>query len=304
MVRAVLLTHGLNDPRRIALQQNADFRHMIMNLPSVTAGRFEVRILFCQDGTPVHWREAPADRVRKPGANHETYWRRALQHLDKRFYVNFLDFSFNAEFQPNEDKRVQQLMWADIFYCRGTGGQYEGLSGDMRAELCRISNSPQYARQIFALQYEILQNRRLSVGICGASKWAGYNVSLPGGEVKRGLALFGLGISVCYDKWEDRTRSDDSKIEINEMNYCIVDTTLNMPNRPPGLIGSYVMTKQKRSLEELIDYAKKAGRINVNLREVLAHIMRKVDLYQCPHTHAFYFLSAGDGSARWQPYPY
>ena len=44
--------------------------------------------------------------------------------------------------------------------------------------------------------------------------------------------------------------------------------------------------------------------INVNLREVLAHIMRKVDLYQCPHTHAFYFLSAGDGSARWQPYPY
>ena len=44
--------------------------------------------------------------------------------------------------------------------------------------------------------------------------------------------------------------------------------------------------------------------INVNLREVLAHIMRKVDLYQCPYTHACYLLSASDGSARWQPYPY
>ena len=44
--------------------------------------------------------------------------------------------------------------------------------------------------------------------------------------------------------------------------------------------------------------------INVNFREVLAHIRRKVDLYQCPHTHAFYLLSAGDGSARWQQYPY
>ena len=170
----------------MSVQENGDFRRMIMNLPSVQAGRFEVRILFCQDGTPVHWRETLGHRLRKPEANHKTYWRRALQHLDPRFSVNVLDVSFNGEFQPNEDNRVQQLMWADIFYCRGTGGLYEGPSGDMRAELCRISNSPQYARQILALQYEILQNRLLYVGICGASKWAGYNVSLPGGQVQRG----------------------------------------------------------------------------------------------------------------------
>ena len=121
MVRAVLLTHGLNDYRGRVLQDNNDFRRMIMNLSSVQAGRFEVRILFCQDGTPISCRETAEKREREPGANHAAYWRRVLQAVDGRLTTRFIDYSFDAVFEQNENTRVQLLKSADMFYCRGTG---------------------------------------------------------------------------------------------------------------------------------------------------------------------------------------
>ena len=169
-----------------------------------------------------------------------------------------------------------------MFYCRGTGWQNAGPDSDMRDELCRIGNGPEYATQILALQYEILQNRLLYVGICGASKWAGYNVILPGGQVQRGLALFGRDVSVYYDGWQQPTRLNSNCIEINEVNYCLIDTTL-------GIIGSFVMCKQKARYQQKAEYVRKAGQINANLLHVLTTIMTKADLYRCPHTMALYF---------------
>ena len=109
-----------------------------------------------------------------------------------------------------------------------------------------------------------------------------------GGEVKRGLALFGRDVSVHYDGWQQPTRLNSNCIEINDVNYCLIATTL-------GIVGSFVMCKQKARYQQKAEYVRKAGQINANLLHVLTTIMTKADLYRCPHTGALYFLRASDG---------
>ena len=194
MVRSVLLTHGLNHHRAGQLTLAPEFCDMVRSL--VTAGKTTLRILFCQDGLPDAWKEKNAN----PGADAQTYWESAVKKVAPHVTdVEIIDWSFH---HPGDRRQaLESLKTADIFYIRGTG--HDKANGeDTDSYLVDITEDPDCAELVLALQYEVLQNRLVYVGVCGAAKWAGDEVEMWRGGKRRGLQLFGRGISVDYAGWQ------------------------------------------------------------------------------------------------------
>ena len=134
--------------------------------------------------------------------------------------------------------------------------------------LVNISEGNEYSNLVVTLQYEVMQNRLGYIGICGAAKWAGYDVELKGGP-RRGLELFGRNVSVNYGHWMDEPSRNITVIEINEVNYCIVDTDNE-------IAGCAVMCQSRsHSEDQKARYARKAAGIQENLNGVLDHLRSK-----------------------------
>ena len=109
-----------------------------------------------------------------------TFWehilRKVAPHLE---CVKLVLFSFRC--QPHE--QADALRWlqiADLFYIRGTGYDTE-LRQDTYSSLVDISDDPSCAELVLALQYEVLQNKLVYVGVCVSATWAGESVLLPKG---------------------------------------------------------------------------------------------------------------------------
>ena len=151
MVRSVLLTHGLNHKRADILIQNPACRAMIRSL---VAGK--------------------------------ACWEHILIKTAPHFgCVKLVLFSFRCHPHDQADA-LRWLQIADLFYIRGTGYDTE-LRQHTYSSLVDISDDPSCAELVLALQYEVLQNRLVYVGVCGAAQWAGESVLIPKGGMRQGL---------------------------------------------------------------------------------------------------------------------
>ena len=140
-----------------------------------------------------------------------------------------------------------------------------------------------------------MQNRLVYIGVCAAAKWAGYAVKMPDGSFRRGLGLFGRDVFVEYSDWNDKTKESSQVIEINEINYGIVDTCL-------AAIRSGLMMGKNANRDRNYEYRAKAHGIQQNLNGVLEYLLRKVDVYTCTATGRRLELRIEDGMARYQPH--
>ena len=293
MVRSVLLTHGLNHHRATMLANNDLFENMILSLPAVSVGETEIQILYCQDGFPESWRETAEKRENNPGASTDAYWTALVKRIDPMLTVRLIDFSFTNRFHENRETRLALLKTSDIFYCRGAGNHREMGIKTFDA-LVNISDNRDYDKEVLTLQYEVMQNRLVYIGVCGAAKWAGYVVEMPDGSFRRGLGLFGRDVFVEYSDWNDKTKESSQVIEINEINYGIVDTCL-------AAIRSGLMMGKNANRDRKDEYRAKAHGIQQNLNGVLEYLLRKVDVYTCTATGQLFELRIGDGMARYRP---
>ena len=76
-------------------------------------------------------------------------------------------------------------------------------------------------------------------------------------------------------------------IEINEVNYCIVDTTTEK-------IGCAVMCNTStHTVDQKASYELKAAQIQENLNGVLTYLLIKVDQWRCTATSTWRALRAG-----------
>ena len=285
MVRSVLLPHGLNHARAATLAKDNLLQHIILALPGVQDGRTEIQILFCQDGCPDPQKETAEKRETLPGATARVYWTALLRKFHPLLTVKLIDFSFTNHFHDQE-KRLELLRNSDIFYCRGTGiNSHEAL--------VNISDNKDYESEVETLQYEVLWNRLIYVGICGAAKWAGDVVERPDGSVRRGLGLFGRDVFVEYADWRAKTKESKQCLEISEINYCIVDTTL-------PAIRSGVMMGKHANKGRKDEYRLKAYGIQQNLNGVLEYLLRKVDAWLCTETGLLFEVRIRDGMWRYR----
>ena len=116
------------------------------------------------------------------------------------------------------------------------------------------------------------------------------------GPSRRGLQLFGKGISVHYGCWMDSTTNDRSVIEINEVNFCVVDTVLEK-------VDCAVMCKTKDSTcDQRRAYLKrayfvKAQTIRKNLVAVLEGMRGVADLWTCTETGQIFAVDLFSGRA-------
>ena len=187
------------------------------------------------------------------------------------------------------------LKTSDIVYCRGTGNDREMGIKTFDA-LVNISDNRDYDKEVLTLQYEVMQNRLVYIGVCGAAKWAGYAVKMPDGSFRRGLGLFGRDVFVEYADWAE-TKESNQCLEISEINYCIVDTTLPLPAIRSGVMMGKHANKGRKD-----EYRLKAHGIQQNLNGVLEYLVRKVDVYTSTAAGRRFELRIEDGMARYQPH--
>ena len=251
--------------------------------------------MYCQDGMPEPWRETDEKRQANPGATTQKFWDACIQHIDKRVTVNLVEFSFRS------DDRAAAKAWlthADLFYIRGTGFDKETKENTFE-QLVDIVDDPSCADLVLALQYEVLENKIIYVGVCGAAKLAGESVSMPEkGGTRKGLQLFGKGVTIQYDGWRDDTINDNRVIQINEVNFSIVDTL-------QGKADCAVMCNNKKhSYADKQQYLAKAKRIQQNLQGVLAALECKIDYWTCALTMRVFAMQVHSGRTWYvQPEP-
>ena len=128
------------------------------------------------------------------------------------------------------------------------------------------------------------------MGVCGAAKWAGETVKMPRQPPRPGLCLFGKGVSVDYCYWEDPPKMDYRVIEVNEVNYCIVDTVL-MEAVADVMPGKY------QDMQHIDLYRHKAECIEHNLAVVLFYLRGKTDFCTCTVTRRIFALHIDSGEA-------
>ena len=171
-------------------------------MSSLVAGKTTITILYCQDGLPYSWRETDQQRLEDPGATCKAFWEHILRKVAPSVSVNMVDCSFRCHPQDRADA-ANTLQNADVFYIRGTGND-RFAHQDTSSYLVDIIDDPSCAELVLNLQYEVLQNRLVYVGVCGAAKCAGESVIMRRGERRRGLELFGQGVAVHYGDWKIR----------------------------------------------------------------------------------------------------
>ena len=157
---------------------------------SLVAGKTTITILYCQDGQPESWRETYETRLKNPGGSCQAFWEHILRQVAPHVgCVKLVLFSFRCHPHDQADA-LRWLQIADLVYIRGTGYDTE-LRQHTYSSLVDISDDPSCAELVLALQYEVLQNRLVYVGVCGAAQWAGEAVLIPKGGMRQGLQLFG-----------------------------------------------------------------------------------------------------------------
>ena len=117
---------------------------------------------------------------------------------------------------------------------------------------------------------------------------------MPDGCFRRGLGLFGRDVFVAYANWMAKTKESNQWLEISEINYCIVDTTL-------PAIRSGVMMGKHANKGRKDEYWLKAYGIQQNLNGVLEYLLRKVDVWLCTATGQLFELRIRDGMWRYRP---
>ena len=255
--------------------QVPEFKAMIRSL---AAGKTTITILYCQDGFPESWRETDEKRLENPAATSEAFWDYILRKVAPHVrHVNMVDFSFRCHPHDHADA-LGWLQMADLFYIRGTG------QGTFSA-LVDISDDPSCFDLVVALQYEVLQNRLVYVGVCGAAQWAGDYVQVHNGGMRRGLQLFGRGFSVQYPDWRKATIPDPRVIEINAVNFCVVDTVLERA------VCAVMCNKKNHNSRVRQEYFAKSLSIQKNLDRVLEALRGKKDLWRCTVTGFFLYCT-------------
>ena len=114
--------------------------------------------------------------------------------------VRIVNFTFNCHGDDHFNTMMEWIGEADIFNMRGTGTNVDGTTTKMA--LVNVLRNQGCDKMVLKLQYEVIQNRLIYIGVCGGPKFAGDTVDVGRGIFQRGLQLFGRGVNVAYESWE------------------------------------------------------------------------------------------------------
>ena len=280
MVRAILSPHGLNDDRGERMSACQTTQQVIQS-HAAAKGDEIINVVWCQNGTH------PDGKT--PEHEFDGTMRRFLRRLLPRHQINVEEFKFEETSISNADRQrgLAKLQCCDIFYMRGTWGMPDRVLADI------VMNSS-YEEAVLILQYKVLFNHTLYMGICGGAMLASDTFDPTGfvGLDLQGLGLLGKQVTIHYDDWRDPSLPHG--IRFNNVVYTVIDTTQN-------IWSCQVLTKKKNA-DKMAEYARVASQMTQNLQQY-ARTLNKDDLYRT-HTGRLFSVNWMEGTWTlwpWQP---
>ena len=223
-------------------------------------GKDTLHVLFCQDGTHKEYRQGKGRFFKS--------MKKLLKFVENcTVSVETWEFEEASAGQEPEDRQraIQKLKRCDIFYMRGTMGMDNSALGN-------IVKNDQNEEAVVMLQYKVLFNHTLYMGICGGAKFASDIFATDDGGNMRGLGLLGKKETIHHDEWQLRPKGDG--IRFNEVVCTLIDTTLN-------IVECQVFTKNKESEERKAEYESIAEEMTHKLQHYIRDKIRgKEDHYK------------------------
>ena len=276
MVRAVFLTHGLNEKRIETLVDDDSFVRIVRD---VAAREGKIHVLYCDDGFSKAWRDDP---LVPPDVAFCKYWKALIDKIVPKLPVHVLYFSF----QGDPAVSVDLLRRADFFFLRGTSpGTYTSLA--------EIVSNPDYSKIVLELQYRVLLNKMVFIGVCGGALVASYKFEPVRHQCMDGFGFMGRGMNIYYDDWQHPVRRNS--VQISQVHYAIIDTTLDI-----ATVG-VMCNKGKHTFSEKNNYKIKAGEMQTELKKMLSYLRNEKgkDLYTDTCTGRVFAIDVYIGEARW-----